>query len=109
MAAARSKIDYVYFIQSEATRAIKIGTSARPDARLSDLQVANSDKLTLLGTTTAHSERALHAKFASIRIHGEWFKPEPALISFLREIGLDPRSAVSLKSRSTRLHLEIRK
>jgi hypothetical protein len=42
----------------------------------------------LLGTTVAHSEKELHQKFQEFRLKGEWFEPAPALIEFLRGLGL---------------------
>jgi hypothetical protein len=78
----------VYFIQSKETGAIKIGTSTAPNSRLSALQSANGHELVLLGTTVAHSEKELHQKFQEFRLKGEWFEPAPALIEFLRGLGL---------------------
>lgn len=74
---------YVYFLRSEATRAIKIGVTRRPTKRMSALQGGTTDKLTLLGMIDGdvQMERSLHAEFAETRISGEWFKETAALIA----------------------------
>lgn len=69
----------VYFIQSGATGAIKIGMSARLRARLLALQIASGETMRILGARAGgHSlERQYHRKFASHRLRGlgEWFNP----------------------------------
>lgn len=62
----------IYFIQSSATGAIKIGSTSRLiNTRLNELQTSQEAKLVLLGTTTKYSERDLHIRFDSIRLEGE--------------------------------------
>jgi hypothetical protein len=79
-------LGYVYFVQGEITKRIKIGFSAGwvPN-RIADLQRGSSDKLILLreilGTTTL--ERRLHEKFSEYRSYGEWFEPGKDLIYFI--------------------------
>jgi hypothetical protein len=89
-----NKVQPVYFIQSEETCAIKIGTSANPLDRLADLQTAHDSKLHLLGTTTKYAEAALHKRFRRFRKRGEWFSPEPPLLIFLAKIGIPARETV---------------
>lgn len=93
---ATDGINSVYFIQSAGTGAIKIGVSADMRNRLSSLQIAHDAELTLLGTTRVYKERDLHRKFRFIRLRGEWFKPEPELIRFLRDLGFDPKDRATI-------------
>lgn len=82
---------YVYFIQSLATKYIKIGYTNSLKGRLRDLQTGCSDKLyykgTLLFPTAIKAkevEKILHMMFDSCRVQGEWFTPEPDLLDFIR-------------------------
>jgi hypothetical protein len=71
----------VYFIGNEVGE-IKIEYTTRPIAnRLSDLQVGNPSKLTVLTHCpgSRKDEQELHARFASFRIGGEWFSPNTEL------------------------------
>ncbi|MBI1920183.1 MAG: GIY-YIG nuclease family protein [Geobacter sp.] len=77
---------YVYFIRSEKTHAIKIGyTAGKIEDRLSALQTAHPYKLEVLVTARGNRayEKALHARFAKLRLEGEWFEPHPDLVAFI--------------------------
>jgi hypothetical protein len=80
----------VYFIQSEQTLNIKIGKSTDPQARMADLRTANSGTLRLLGSTDRYLEDHLHERFAEDRLHGEWFRPSPNLMDFIKLLGFVP-------------------
>lgn len=66
-----------------STRAVKIGYSDAPDARIAMLQTGNPRVLALLGTIggTLDDERALHAKYIEDNVLQEWFRPTPELLS----------------------------
>lgn len=68
--------------------AIKIGHSAIPKQRQSQLQVAFPDDLEVLAVVpnSLITEPAAHAKFAHLRLRGEWFKAHPDLLSFITRI-----------------------
>ncbi len=72
------ELGHVYFVQQSATLSIKIGFSKDPQKRISDLQVANAQKLKLIGLidATRKQEQELHKQFARYRLEGEWFSPE---------------------------------
>lgn len=77
---------YVYFIRSEKTHAIKIGyTAGRIEDRLSALQTAHPYKLEAIAVSrgSREYEKALHARFAKLRLEGEWFEPHPDLLAFI--------------------------
>lgn len=78
----------VYFAQSVAGGPVKIGHSNDPEARVASLQTAHADTLRIIGTIPGGRavETALHASFADDRIGGEWFRPSPSLVAFMREI-----------------------
>lgn len=76
----------VYFIRSEKTHAIKIGfTAGQVEDRLRALQTAHPYNLQVLATSCGNREyeRALHVRFASLRLKGEWFEPHPDLLAFI--------------------------
>lgn len=64
----------VYFIQ--CGRAIKIGSSRNPWARLTQLKTGMPEAPRLLGHFNApmSREKELHKQFAAHRINGEWFR-----------------------------------
>ncbi len=76
----------VYFIQEGEGGAIKIGTTlGSPMVRLAALQTGNSRKLVLLASIPGgpKEETELHGRFAALRLHGEWFAPDPRLLGFI--------------------------
>lgn len=74
---------YVYLIQAESGP-VKIGIATDPNRRLSELQTANYELLTLLYRLECNSltdaqqlETVLHRRYAQQRIRGEWFDSDP--------------------------------
>jgi hypothetical protein len=78
---------YVYFIGSESGP-VKIGYSKNPWARLSELQTASADELSVVATvkTTEDSESSIHDALTDLRIKGEWFERNDLIIKVLSEI-----------------------
>lgn len=76
----------VYFVQHGDGGPIKIGWTADLPARLTDLQIASPVALRVLGTVAGGEsvERALHGRFHHLRVRGEWFRPDPELLDFVR-------------------------
>lgn len=72
----------VYFIAGE-TGAVKIGSARDVQKRLVDLQCGSPITLRVLATTGGgqKQEREYHRRFASSRLHGEWFERTPALLA----------------------------
>jgi len=89
---------WIYFIQSGADGAIKIGyTEGSPYRRMKSIQCNSPQPLRLLGTKTAESkaallsaEKRLHVAFATHHIHGEWFHPAPELLDYIASDEVDP-------------------
>lgn len=73
----------IYFIRNERTGNIKIGFSVDPDGRLQQLRTSHCDELRMLLSIPGEmsDERGLHRKFARFRVRGEWFRPEPEIMS----------------------------
>jgi Meiotically up-regulated gene 113 len=65
----------VYFIRDKGADTIKIGYSADPWKRLSNLQVGNSSRLELIGVVAAERaiEGIVHFQLIEGAIDGEWF------------------------------------
>lgn len=77
---------WTYFIQHDAR--VKIGRSRNVRARVAALQTASAVPLRLLVAVPAThaSERALHRRFAHLRIAGEWFRLEADLNAYIRSL-----------------------
>lgn len=78
----------VYFARASATGAIKIGSSNDIVERIRGLQTAQSGAIELLAQAPGSKayERLLHVRFDHLRLRGEWFLPEPELISFIERV-----------------------
>jgi hypothetical protein len=78
---------WVYFIANGD--AVKIGIANDVFKRHTALQVGSSSRLRLIGLVDPDkfSEGAVHARFAHLRIRGEWFWLKPEIIDFFRENG----------------------
>lgn len=79
---------FVYFIQRGEGGPIKIGAASNPAARLSTLQTGSPEPLRLLAATpgSLDDEAALHERFASARLSGEWFEPTADLIALIEQV-----------------------
>ena len=76
----------IYFIQDSSTLLIKIGfTDGAASDRLKALQTGCPSGLVLLCAIEGDkaAESRLHAKLASARDRGEWFRPTPDLLSLM--------------------------
>lgn len=80
----------VYFIQESGdAKRIKIGyTDGSPMVRLRSLSTGSPFPLTLLLSIAggAKEEASLHARFADLRQHGEWFEPNPKILRCINEL-----------------------
>lgn len=74
---------FVYFIAHQ--RIVKIGFATDPDRRLAEIQYMSPVRLTLMARYpgTMWEEQALHAHFAKLRLHGEWFRLQDDLEDFM--------------------------
>lgn len=78
-----SPTSVVYFIRMGDL--IKIGTTISIRKRVSQLSLTMSHVLaTEPGSEVLESR--LHEKFAHLREHGEWFRPEPDLLEYVEEV-----------------------
>lgn len=80
----------VYFVHAPAANLLKIGFTARPFAlRLMQLRSNSPVSLDVLAVIrgTRDSERKLHARFLKLWSHGEWFRDDAGLLSYVS--GLD--------------------
>jgi hypothetical protein len=78
----------VYFIQPVGGGLIKIGVAGWPKLRLAAIQHMSPVPLRLLGEIPGvgqAEETRLHARFADIREHGEWFRPAAELLAYIAE------------------------
>lgn len=82
---------FVYFVEAQEAKLIKIGIANDPAQRLITLQAASVDKLVIIGVIDGDQEveRNLHARFSHLRQHGEWFRPGDDLMDYILENAKD--------------------
>lgn len=87
-----TRFGYVYFVQAETIAHIKIGWTENLRGRLRGLRTSSPVPLYLLGAiwATMEVERILHSAFEEDRVCGEWFKPHPELLEYIREHAARP-------------------
>ena len=80
---------FVYVVRSEPSGNLKIGITADPKLRLSQMQVGAWETLALVLTIPGdpESEQSLHRRFRKHRIQGEWFRPSPEVLEWIEEVG----------------------
>lgn len=71
----------VYFVRFQ--NLVKIGFTTNMATRMAS--VPHDD---ILGTVpgTMEDEKKCHAAFAHLRVQGEWFRPEPELLTFISDL-----------------------
>ena len=74
----------VYFVRQGTSGFVKIGVSTNIKNRLSTFQTSSPLPVLLLATMDgdAETERSLHARFAHLRVKGEWFRDAEDLTEF---------------------------
>jgi hypothetical protein len=80
------KPESVYFIRAGEDGPVKIGKAWDVIRRLNGLQAACWVELRLLATSQELTERAMHERFAHLRIRGEWFRAESELLEFIKPL-----------------------
>ena len=107
---------YLYFIQGELTGLIKIGKTERsPTERLRSFQTGSPDKLLLLKSVRypkdQNYEKEVHDRFAHLRTHGEWFKPDDDLLLFIEngiDLGHDPPKTQAISQEDSEREYRVR-
>jgi hypothetical protein len=79
---------FVYFVQPIGGGPIKIGCSPTPRGRLTQLMQWSPVPLCILATAPGGfvAEAHIHHRFAADRVRGEWFKPSPNLLDYIRRV-----------------------
>jgi hypothetical protein len=80
-----AKQTVTYFIRQGTDGPIKIGKTTDLGHRFNRLQVGSAVKLNVLRVLLGDHERALHERFAHLRMHGEWFEPGTDLVEFIAQ------------------------
>lgn len=81
---------YTYFIQVGEDEPIKIGWTKNLLVRLRTFRTMFPMPLRLLGVIPGDMEDWCHGRFATFRVGGEWFAPDPVLLEFIRERAKTP-------------------
>jgi hypothetical protein len=82
--------EVVYFVRAGA--AVKIGRTANLAARLRALATASAVPLELLAAVPGGREREVreHRRWRHLRLRGEWFRADEALVRYARGQGAGP-------------------
>ena len=83
----KGSLEFIYFIQGGPKHPIKIGKTRDLLGRLSTIQCSYPvGPLGYIGLflAPAWKERWIHARFAPLKIQGEWFKPIDPLMSYIQ-------------------------
>lgn len=95
-AIARRKLPvngWVYFILGADSGRFKIGRALDVEKRIKAMQTGCSETLSVYGVLPAVSpaalERALHKRFASCRVQGEWFSGAEEIAEFVDMYGYE--------------------
>lgn len=83
--------EFVYFVSYE-NGPVKIGKAKNISARIKTLQTGIPYPLQLLGVMAGRTglEGALHRKFHTSRLNGEWFERDSNLLEFIHQNTSDP-------------------
>lgn len=77
----------VYIVRARKLGLVKIGFAADLVSRLNNLRVGSADELDLVAVIRSERpkelEQGLHARFAMLRSHGEWFHCSPELVDLI--------------------------
>lgn len=77
----------VYFIQARTIGLVKIGLARDANSRMKELQIGCPDELVMLGwiehPRPSAFEAALHRTFSKLRVRGEWYLPDPAILELI--------------------------
>lgn len=103
---ASSAGNFIYFVQHENGGPIKIGRSQSPSKRIEQLQCSSSGRLKVLCCIPApvSFELKIHQRFATLRVHREWFQPSPGLRKFIRQILAAREEAVARTGTAETVH-----
>jgi len=86
---------YIYAI--ECGERVKIGFSKKPDARFNKIASDAPYPCVMLGywPGTVADELEVHAKFKTLRSHGEWFASTPEILAFIADMVVTPETKPS--------------
>ena len=96
-----SKRGFVYIVKSKKSNTFKLGwTERHPSTRLSELQSAHHEPLSLEGSIAAEPtlEKNLHTYFDHKRIRGEWFELNDAEVANILNKSWRERTGVEDKN-----------
>jgi len=77
----------IYFIRGKESGNIKIGYSADPEQRKSNLQTANYEELEFIGIMdgSIEDEAKIQEMFSTFNIRGEWYRPAQEVVAFAKK------------------------
>ena len=77
----------IYFIRGKESGNIKIGYSADPEQRKSNLQTANYEELEFIGIMdgSIEDEAKIQEMFSTFNIRGEWYRSAQEVVAFAKK------------------------
>jgi T5orf172 domain len=84
LAAEFSRRNVIYYLRRASDGLIKIGTTRDLPTRMTNLRREHGEARLLLTHDGGYDrEDEMHEQFAALRVVGEWFRPEPALLEWI--------------------------
>lgn len=92
------------YFAADSQGAVKIGRSYNIKERLMQFQRDRGGEVTLLAMISGgDAELGLHRRFAHLKIDGEWYKPEPEMLEFIRGLNCNPMTLSEYKEADRRM------
>jgi hypothetical protein len=92
---------YLYFLQATRSGLVKIGRATSYRARLSAIRSQSPEPIRVLGIVETADpvrlEAQMHQRFARLRAHGEWFRPDAAMLGLIQRDTFVPEDEWSPK------------
>lgn len=66
----------------------KIGTTISPAERAAKVQLGNAREIVVVAMAIGDFEKQLHEQFSHLRVRGEWFRRDDAIVSWFSANGL---------------------
>ena len=86
----------IYFIRGKESGNIKIGYSATPEKRKSNLQTSHYEELEFIGLMggSLEDEAKIHETLARFNIRGEWYRPSSEVLEFVESNANKPNEHI---------------
>jgi hypothetical protein len=89
----KSDLEFRTYFMMDVHGDIKIGRGVKPQSRRKQLQIANAEKLVVVGFKPCDVESYLHTEYYPYRLTGEWYRPNFALGDYISTLPAECKGA----------------